>query len=112
MNDDQKPSYAEIVSTYFTSPDKSFSITVPEVDHALQHYDEMVAATWRMENPAAARNGLMAACLAHAMGWTAEIGLEQLNTNEHFRTLIEVSQDVYKDCKVAGLFQSDKANLS
>jgi hypothetical protein len=108
----ERPTMEEIVSTFFVAPDKSFELNVPQADHAMYHYHELVAVASADSEPEAACNGLMGACLAHALGWTMEQGLEAVRHNEHFQFVIVLLQGAYAECLAAGLYDAPEATLS
>jgi hypothetical protein len=108
----ERPTMDEVVNTFFKAHDGSFVISAQQADHALAHYDESVAKADAHEEPQAARNGLMGACLAHALGWTLEEGLDKIRTSSSFQFLIWLMQETYIECKAAGLFDSPEAKLS
>lgn len=108
----ERPTPEQLENTVFVANDRSFSITVPEADHALMHYNEMVQTALRTADPEASTNGLMGACLAHAMHWTEEAGLKAMTENLYFQHLITLMKDTYNDCKAQGLYDSPQARLS
>lgn len=108
----ERPTMDEITSTFFMAPDKSFGLNVPQADHAMYHYHELVAVASKDPEPDAARSGLMGACLAHALGWTVEEGLQALRHNEHFQFVVVLLQAAYAECLAAGLYDTPEATLS
>lgn len=109
----ERPSIEEVLATRFVATD-GFTITVPEADHAMMHYNEMIVHTYSLpaEAQGDGRLGLMCACMAHALGWTAEEGLQKMRESAGFRGIAVLLQEAYTDCKAQGLYDTPTAHLS
>ena len=88
--------------TLFESDDVTLSAM--EAEHAIIHYHELRARADGAEHKDAALNGIMAACIAHALRWDVAKGYIMCEGSEPFQTLVLVLRDVYADCLRQGAF--------
>lgn len=117
MSERKRPAMDVVYGAVFRDTNSTFSITVKEADHALRHYDAFLAGhpVLEMLDPDAfrqARMGIMAACLAHAMHWDAEMGKQQMMDNPEFQDLVLAMMDLATFLGNEELYPSLSSRLS